>query len=254
MNLSIAPQGALPEFAQRERGQTHTSFEEENLFYGLIEQGLYKEIPAVLDRYVKNGIIVGKMSENVLQQTRYWAVCCITLGIRAAMRGGLDEIFAYNLSDEFIMQIDKMVSAEQIVGFIVEKVTFLTETVAKTLKTNSYVYVRKCMQYIDKNLHREIPLCELAELVHKNSNYLSRVFKAQVGRSINNYIVFKKLELSKKALSAGFGIKQTAYDLGFCSESYFIERFKKEYGTTPGAYLLGKRTLPKPPGEPPRKG
>ena len=41
---------------------------------------------------------------------------------------------------------------------------------------------------------------------------------------------------SKNLLAKGFEYGEIGYYLGFCSQTHYIESFKKQYGTTPKKY------------------
>ena len=73
-----------------------------------------------------------------------------------------------------------------------------------------------------------------------SESYLSRLFHREMGLSVSGYILNQKLDASLSMLDAGVPYGQTAYNLSFCSQSHFIQCFKKKYGKTPAAYLREK--------------
>ncbi len=240
LNIQIVPSANDPLFEQRESGIVHTSYMEETAFYSLVQQGDVEAVKMVVDKYMTSGVFVGKLSDDPLMQMRYWAVCSITLGIRYAIQGGLDEHVAYNLSDEYIRKVDSFSASEEILEFAREKVVELTQLVHKNSRKGCPKPVRRSLDYIDKHLHEKITVADLAKQADLSTDYFSRIFKKYVGQSVGDYIMAKKLETAKSMLRNDIDPKLVAYYLGFCSQTYFITCFKKVYGITPHKYCNTK--------------
>lgn len=178
------------------------------------------------------------MSKNELQQQKYMAVSFITLATRYAIQGGVEENDAYNYSDEFILKIDSAKSKAKINSLIVDAAIELTNKVSLRQKNFNYSpHVRKCVAYINKNLDKKITVSDVAEHCNLSSDYLSHLFKAEMGVNLSNYITHQKLELSQALLFEGYDNEKICYLLDFSSQSLFISLFKKEYGMTPGEFL-----------------
>lgn len=241
LNVRILPRTDNPIFEQRENGITHTSYMEETAFYSLVQQGDIENVKRYLVKYLQSEIVVGHLSDSEIRQMQYWAVCCVTLGTRYAIQGGLDEMTAYNLSDQYIMQIDAFRLPDEITAFLGKAVIELTELVRKSAHGKTPSAVRKCLKYIDAHLHEQIRLSALAAETGLSEDYTSRLFKKYIGVTVREYILDKRLEAAKIMLAGGAcDEKALAYYLGFCSQTYFITRFKKKYGITPHKYASCK--------------
>ncbi len=232
------------EFWERENQKSHTSYESEILLFSCIMHGDTQMLDRRLDDLLHDGIVTGKLSENSLRQMKYWAVSCITIATRYAIQGGLPEMEAYNLSDRFIRDIDMIDNENDILDYLVRASFTLTSKI-KSIKTqhNYPSPIRKCVSFIDKNLHSKIALEELAEISGLSKDYLSQLFKKTTGITITEYIMKKRLNSAKQLLDRNVSISDTAYALGFCSESYFISCFKKKYNITPKEYIKNKGKL-----------
>ena len=77
------------EFWERENKKSHTSYENEILFFSCIMHGDTERLDTCLENMFNNGIVAGKLSEDNLRQIKYWAVSCITIATRYAIQGGL---------------------------------------------------------------------------------------------------------------------------------------------------------------------
>ncbi len=83
--------------------------------------------------------------------------------------------------------------------------------------------------------HREIStLNEVAEQLHVSPDYLSRCFRREMGISVKDYLLEQKLNYGRHLILLGRNVTETAMEAGFANSSYFIQLYKKRFGTTPG--------------------
>lgn len=224
-------------FEQRESGVFHTPYETETIFYSYIRQGDINKVKSALKSFLANGVVVGRLSKDNLRQMQYLAVCCITLAVRYAIQGGVDETDAYNLSDTYIRKVDEFTMPDKIIDLLMDIFLELTAKVYDSLDKQSYpCAVTKCIHYINKNLHNKITVTDLANECGLTPDYLSALFKKHTHTNISAYIMKCKLEASKALLNGKYNYSSIGYYLSFASESHFINRFKKEYGITPRQY------------------
>lgn len=235
VGLIVAPE--TNKFDQRESNVSHTSTAEENAFYKFVTDGNVENIARAFDSLLEKGIVAGKLSKDPLRQSKYWAVASITLGTRAAIAGGLDEMEAFNLSDEYIRTIDEMNSTEEIMRFIGEKVLILTQAVRDSRGKNCPKNIRVTINYIEKHLHENISVKDLAALSGYSENHFTRLFSKYLGKTPKQYILARKLEESKLLLLSGYSVSKVVYTLSFCSQSAYIALFKKAYGETPKKFV-----------------
>ena len=221
-------------FDERENGIIHTSYELELAFLSSVKKGSRTDVKMMIKDMVNNGITIGKMSNDSLRQIKYWAVALFTLITRSAIQGGLDETTAYNYSDNCIMNIDKITKTDDIVDFIIQKCIALTDMVAESRENSVYPQpIRKCLHYINTHLHERLDVATLSKECGLSEDYLSYLFKKNMGINLSKYIRTQRLQASKEMLKENYSVSDIAYYLGFCSESYFISCFKKEFGKTP---------------------
>ena len=75
---------------------------------------------------------------------------------------------------------------------------------------------------------------ELAKNVHLNADYLTRIFKKEVGCSINRYIINRKMEVAKKLLiETDKAIGEIALEVGYFNYSSFNRIFTKMVEMSP---------------------
>ena len=212
-----------------------TPYELEEMFFGCIERGDVEGVKKMLSSFWQQSVVVGRMSNNDLKQMQYFAVCCATLATRAAIRGGVAETTAYNISDRYIQKIDSMKKADEVPAFLAEKAVELATMVEKTAHRKiSHPVIKKAAHYIECNLHQKITPTQVAEYCAVSKDHLSLLFKENTGLTTAKYILAEKLRESRRLINRGLSNSQIAYQLGFCSESHFIAKYKEHYGVTPG--------------------
>ena len=110
------------------------------------------------------------------------------------------------------------------------------------LKENRRVYRSKAysraiedvMQYILQNFQEDLTIEFLASQVYLSTNYLSSRFKAETGKTINQYITGLRLEQAKVLLKeSARNVAEIAAAVGYSDERYFSKLFARETGMTP---------------------
>ena len=95
----------------------------------------------------------------------------------------------------------------------------------------------ECISYINTHLHETIAVSDLAELVKLNASYLSVLFKRQVGTSISEYVITKRIRTAENMLRlSDFSLSEISDILHFSSYSHFARTFRKHYHTSPKRY------------------
>jgi AraC family transcriptional activator of pobA len=78
-----------------------------------------------------------------------------------------------------------------------------------------------------------------AEALHLSPNYFGDLVKKETGRSAQEYIQSKVIDVAKeKIFDDRKSISQIAYELGFKYPSHFTRLFKQQVGFTPNAYRM----------------
>lgn len=245
LKVKFLPKGVQnPQFEQRESGVAHTPYSREVAFYTCIKNGDLEGLKTNMASFMSEALVVGRMSNDNLRQMKYLAVSCITLATRYAVEGGLMESEAYNLSDAYIQTVDKTDSPEEIMSFLIDKATELTMLVRSHRQRLEYPpYIRKAIKAVSARLHERLTCDDVASECGVSAGYLSQKFKKYVGVSLHKYIVSQKLEASKALLASGVEYGEIGYYLGFCSQTHYIQCFKKEHGMTPKEYLTSNATV-----------
>jgi len=104
-------------------------------------------------------------------------------------------------------------------------------------KLEAYRRFADVLNYVDKNLDRNIALEDLGMIAELHPNYFSNLFSRLMGMRPLEYVNRKRVERAQVLLLITDHIlNEIAAEVGFCDWSYFCRVFKKYIGMTPGAY------------------
>lgn len=92
-------------------------------------------------------------------------------------------------------------------------------------------------RYLKEHLAEEISLSVLAEEFHLNPQYISQLFKSEIGVNFLAYLTNIRMEKAKKLLlTTSLSIAEVAEQSGYGDYRVFTKVFKKSEGVTPSQY------------------
>ena len=180
----------------------------------------------------------GKTSSSYLRQLQNIFIATVTLCSRAAIEGGLPAEEALSLSDRYIQHSEKFEHPEQILNLQYHMIMDYATLVAQLAVGGEYNYfLRTITSYLREHLDERLTVDQIAEAMHMNRSYLATKFKKETGRSLSSYVIDTKLKKSMEYLrNTDKPIIEIVNLLGFSSQGYFQNVFKRHIGITPGQY------------------
>ena len=92
-------------------------------------------------------------------------------------------------------------------------------------------------EYLDINYSEPITLDTLTELTHMNKYYMAHSFAKYTGQSPIQYLNQRRMKAACTLLKdTDHSISSISSAVGFSSQSYFTQAFRKKYGMTPIKY------------------
>lgn len=92
-------------------------------------------------------------------------------------------------------------------------------------------------RYMQAHLAGEVSLNLLAEEFHLSSQYISQLFKSEIGVNFLTYLTNLRMERAKKLLlSTALPVSEVAEQSGYGDYRVFTKAFKKSEGVTPSQY------------------
>lgn len=115
---------------------------------------------------------------------------------------------------------------------------FLNRTVYESLHPERYgksekKLDRNLIRYIEEHINEDLRLDTLSELFFVSKYHISHLFKDKMGISLHQYILKKRLAMSKDALINGRKPSEVFREYGFSDYSVFYRAFVKEFGLSP---------------------
>lgn len=93
------------------------------------------------------------------------------------------------------------------------------------------------IRYLQEHLDKEISLNILADEFHLSSQYISQLFKSEIGVNFLAYLTSIRMERAEKLLLAtSLSIGEISEKCGYADYRVFTKAFKKEEGSTPSQY------------------
>jgi len=96
---------------------------------------------------------------------------------------------------------------------------------------------QSAVDYMNANLHRRLPLIELASFVNISRAHLCRLFKTEVGVPPGQYLIMLRMQEAGRLFRSTFlSVKQVMARVGYADKGLFARHFKRTYGVTPLRY------------------
>lgn len=122
---------------------------------------------------------------------------------------------------------------------VMKTVDFLTDALKKSQKTEETEedYVSRAKNYVIEHYNSELSIKEIADFVHLNPEYLTRLFKKETGVTLKDYIIECRITTAKDLLvNSSLSVSMIASEVGYHNFAYFANLFKKLEQVTPREY------------------
>lgn len=213
----------------------HHTYQEEVKTMDYIREGNLEEVVEAGELLASTA---GKLSENEIRNERNLGICSITLATRAAIEGGAAPAKAYKLSDLYINRIDQCKRMTELFEYRKRSLyDFAKLVVEEREKRANSRYTEQCKEYLRKYYRQRICISDIAEALGVSESHLSRVFKKEMGESIQKYSMRMRIERAENLLKySEASLTEISEYLCFSSQSHFGKMFKVYKNMTPKQY------------------
>jgi len=208
--------------------------EKEEELLSAISKGDVHTAEATLQDMIKQMVFHCNSNLEVLRSR---AVELTALLSRAAIKGGADINAILGLNYDYLREIDRFSSLEDIVLWLQMITRQFTQRVFEFSGAKHLNIIYNTVNYIKRNYAEKITLKDIADSQFISQSYLCRIFKEETGQTPGGYISSVRIEESKKLLCDLYvNIIDIPKLVGFEDQSYFTRVFKRLVGATPGKY------------------
>jgi two-component system response regulator YesN len=201
-----------------------------------------KSSVAALDKI--NRLERAHLADSPLRSIKDSLIGSCTLFTRAVIEVGVDSESAFMLSDQFIRKIEDCGTVSQTEQLEYDMLRQFIELLQQKDQSKYSAVVKRTITFIKQNVQHKVTLQNIADNVNIHPNYLSTLFKKEVGISISNFIEKQKSEVIRLFLiETSLNVTEIAFTFEFSSVAYFSSYFKKIFGVSPLKYrqMFGKQ-------------
>lgn len=200
------------------------------LLYEQKQKALTEEMAAHLDSLVNSGRMTRDMLVSFYNETI--SLMGIALSERNISPGPAMERLGPKVENAFS-------SVQAMQALLKDIVQYCCELL--TQAQGSETVVDKVCVYIRQHIQEDISRDRLAQYVHLNASYLSRLFHAQMGMSLVDYVTSEKIRNIQQLLrTTDLSVSDIAQRYGYTNMPYFSQVFKRVVGVTPLEYRRSK--------------
>lgn len=226
--------------AYADEGLYRHTYHEEQLLLKAVQAGSTDEAIRIAENMDGDS---GRFAAEELQHFRILAAVAITLVARAAISGGILPEDAYRISGYYIRKSAAAQVRRELLYYRNRCIQdFCTQIQTLRQKKTGTSYTVMCRDYIRKHYREKIYVEDIAAPLGISPDYLSRLFRKEMGVTIQAYINQVRVERAAELLVySEQSLPAIAAYVHFPSQSYFGRIFKQIKGQTPSEYRKALR-------------
>ena len=176
-------------------------------------------------------------TKDSLRNTKNLLLVANTLFRRSAYIGGVHPIYLDELSGKWAIKIEQAVSLKDLDNLHLQMInSYCLLTKEHSLSKYSPI-VKQALMFINLNISSNLTVKRVAQEVSLSPDYLTRLFKKELGVNIITYINRKRIHTSLELLkNTNLSIEEIGDLIGLSNTSYFYTIFKREIGVSPKQY------------------
>lgn len=231
LNEEIQNRKSLEEKLSAQTSNLNYSLEKERELVSKVKLGDIENAKKIFQGLLAEIFIIGAAKLPVIKAR------VLELGVilsRASVEGGADSNQALGISTEFLQDVNRFDSIEEIDLAAVKALERYLQAVQRNNKVKNRLAIQEIKKFIRNNAHKSLALEEIAASVYLSPYYVSRIFRENQNMTVMDYVTKVKVEEAKKLLrDPQYQIDDIAEKLGYCDASYFSKVFRRNEGMSP---------------------
>ena len=184
--------------------------------------------------------ILGKILFNNAGQIELIRARILELAVvlsRAAVEAKAELEMVLGLNFEYIQEVGKLKSIEELCVWIVKVLYRFTESVYENRNIRNVEIIRKTRAFIRANYKKKIKLADIGQAVYLSPYYLSHIFKKETGTTLLEYLTKVRIEEAKRLLeNTLWNTTRISFEVGYSDQSYFCKVFRSSEGISVSEY------------------
>lgn len=120
--------------------------------------------------------------------------------------------------------------------FLAGQTFLLLSSLLEHGESGSPGYVQQVTDFILSNFMYAVRIEQIADMIGLDRRYLTRIFKQETGRTIQEFLIETRLGHAAEYLRQGKSVTDTAALSGYTDTFHFSKMFKKRYDVSPQQY------------------
>jgi two-component system, response regulator YesN len=180
------------------------------------------------------------IKSNSMNTNSYVRTICVKLIARISiilheMHESYEKIFG---KEHFIwdkvLKFDTILDIQQWMKNILGSVI---DYIAQNKKSNNKKVINDILKIIEENYSKNITITDISKEIFLSYNYISIIFKREIGESFTDYLAKYRLEKAKQMLKeSNLKVYQISNMVGYNNISHFCSIFKSFYGVSPSEF------------------
>lgn len=189
-----------------------------------------------MEKYTLNSLEIIRTKDSI-RNTKNLLLSANTLFRKAAHIGGVHPIYIDELSGKWAIKIEHALSLNDLQKMLPQMISSYC-LLSKEHSFSQYSQtVKDALTFINLNLSSNLTVKRVAYEIGLSADYLTRLFKKELGVNIITYINEKRISTSIKLLeNTNLSIEEIGDLIGLSNTSYFYILFKKKIGISPKQY------------------
>jgi len=159
---------------------------------------------------------------------------------RAAVEAGAVQSEVLGMNFRLLTELAEIDDDEKLAAWLRKTLEHVMSTIERQKDFTPPLLIGKALEFMRKNLHRDISRDETAKHAGISPSHFSRLLKERTGRSFTELLRQCRVDLACDLLQkTEKPIAQIADACGFCDQSYFTRVFQDVKGVTPKQFRSG---------------